>query len=173
MTQQRLLAGSPWRIRLIALFEALKGLLALALGFGLVASFGESLNEAAQELVLGLHLDPSKRLPGAFIDAISGVQPGQIWIVIVSAVAYSLIRFAEAYGLWNERRWAAWVSALSGGVYLPIEAYELWKGLSWFRVVAALANVAIVTYMAVLLWKSRRSVAKDSPDTPPRVKPSL
>ncbi len=65
MTQQRLLAGSPWRIRLIALFEALKGLLALALGFGLVASFGESLSEAAQELVLGLHLDPSKRLPGA------------------------------------------------------------------------------------------------------------
>ncbi len=46
------------------------------------------------------------------------------------------------------------------------EAYELWNGLSWFRVVAALANVAILTYMAVLLWRSRRSVAKDIPDTP-------
>jgi len=173
MTQQRLLAGRPWRIRLIALFEALKGLLALALGFDVMTSFGESLSEAAQELVLGLHLDPSKRLPDAFIDAISGVHSGQIWIVIASAVAYSMVRFSEAYGLWNERRWAARVSALSGVVYLPFEAYELWNGLSWFRAVAALANVAIVTYMAVLLWQSRRSVAKDSPDTPLCLKPSM
>ena len=98
MTQQRLLAGRPWRIRLIALFEALKGLLALALGFDVMTSFGESLSEAAQELVLGLHLDPSKRLPEAFIDAISRVHSGQIWIVIASAVAYSMVRFSEASG---------------------------------------------------------------------------
>ena len=90
-----------------------------------MASIGQSLNEAARELVLGLHLDPSRRLPDAFIDAISGVHCGQIWIVVASAVAYSSVRFAEAYGLWNERRWAAWLPALSGGVYLPIGAYEL------------------------------------------------
>jgi hypothetical protein len=51
------LAGSHIRFRLIALLEFLKGILAIALGFGLLASLDESLNEAAQELVLGLHLD--------------------------------------------------------------------------------------------------------------------
>lgn len=166
MAEQLLLAGEAWRIRLIALFEALKGLLALALGFGVMASFGESLSEAAQELVIGLHFDPSRRLPDAFIDSIARVTRDQIWIVVASAIAYSLLRFAEAYGLWNERRWAAWVSALSGGVYLPFEAYELAKGLSWMRVVAALANVAIVAYMAMLLWQSRRSATSRASDGP-------
>jgi uncharacterized membrane protein (DUF2068 family) len=104
------------------------------------------------------------RLPDAFIDAINGVQRGHIWIVVASALACSVVRFAEAYGLWNDRRWAAWVSALSGGAYLPIEAYELSKGLSWFRVAAAAVNVAIVGYMAMLLWRSRRSATSTDPN---------
>lgn len=166
MAGQLLLASSAGRVRLIALFETLKGMLALALalGFGVMASFDENLQEAAQELVLGLHLDPSRRLPDAFLEVINSVHRGQIWIVVMSAVAYSSIRFSEAYGLWNERRWAAWVFALSGGVFLPIKAYELSNGLSWFRVTAALANVAIVPYMVVLLWQSRRSSTSVAPE---------
>jgi uncharacterized membrane protein (DUF2068 family) len=167
MTNEILSGGR--RVRLIAVFEAVKGLLALALGFGMMASLNESLSESAQELVLGLHLDPSKRLPDALIDAIGGVHRGQVWMVIASAVAYSIVRFAEAYGLWNKRRWAAWVSALSGGVYVPLEAYELWHGISWFRVVATLVNVAITAYMVVLLRQSHRSsplLAPDASDAP-------
>jgi uncharacterized membrane protein (DUF2068 family) len=157
MTEKLVIAGSAGRLKLIAVFEALKGLLALSLGFGMMASLDESVGEAAQELVLGLHLDPSKRLPDMFIDATTSLHREQLWIVITSAVAYSMVRFAEAYGLWNKRRWAAWLSALSGGIYLPLEAYELWNKISWFHVVAALANVAIVTYMIILLWQSQRS----------------
>ncbi len=51
------------RIRLIAALEALKGVLALGLGFGVVATPGDPLTEAAQELVIGLHLDPRGRAP--------------------------------------------------------------------------------------------------------------
>ena len=157
MNNQLPLAGSRFRIRMIALLEFVKGMLALALGFGLLASLDESLIEAAQELVIGLHLDPSSRLPDAFIDAISNVHQAQLGLVVASAVAYALVRFSEAYGLWRERRWAAWVSALSGAIYLPIEAYELSKGVSLFRVSAAAANAFIVAYMALLLWRSQRS----------------
>jgi len=88
MGEQRLLAGSDWRVRLIALFEALKGVLALVLECGLMATFGEGMSEAAQELVLGLHLDPSQGLPNEFINAISGVPHGQMWVVVASALAY-------------------------------------------------------------------------------------
>lgn len=150
------MTGNVGRVRGIAVFEASKGILALALGFGIMASLDESLSEAAQELVLGLHLNPSKGLPDMFLDAISGVRRSEVWIVIISAVIYSIVRFSEAYGLWNKRRWAAWVSALSGGIYLPLEAYELSNGITWFRVVSTMVNVIMVTYMTVLLWQSRR-----------------
>ncbi len=129
MAEHRTLAaGQGWRLRLIALFEALKGVLALALGFGVVTTLGEPLTEAVQEFVLGLHLDPSQRFTDALIVWTHGIRPGATWLLIASALAYAGIRFAEAYGLWRDRRWAAWVAALSGGVYLPLEAYELTKG---------------------------------------------
>lgn len=62
MAGQLLLASSAGRVRLIALFETLKGMLALALalGFGVMASFDENLQEAAQELVLGAAPGPLK-----------------------------------------------------------------------------------------------------------------
>ncbi len=156
MAEHSPLAGDKrWRVRLIATFEALKGVLALALGFGVLTTLGEPLTEAAQEVVLGLHLDPSQRFLDALIDWTHGIPRGETWLLIASALAYAAVRFAEAYGLWNDRRWAAWVAALSGGIYLPMEAYELTKGLSWVRIVATLANIAIVGYMATLLWRSR------------------
>lgn len=161
MTERFILHCSAGKVRAIAAFEALKGLLALALGFGIMASLDESLSEAAQELVFGLHLNPAGRLPDMFLDAISNVHRGQVWIVISSAVIYAIARFVEAYGLWNKRRWAAWISALSGALYLPFEAYELWQGITWFRVVATLANVAILAYMALLLWQSQRVQGAD------------
>lgn len=155
MTRPKLVGGKQWRIRLIAALEALKGVLALGLGFGVVATLEEPLTEAAQELVIGLHLDPSRAVPDALIDWTSEISRSQTWLLIASALAYAGVRFAEAYGLWNDRRWAAWVAALSGGIYLPMEVYELTKGLSWVRLVITLANVAIVGYMATLLWQSR------------------
>jgi uncharacterized membrane protein (DUF2068 family) len=158
MTKKIALTCGVGRVRTIAVFEAVKGLLALTLGFGIMASLDESVSEAAQELVLGLHLDPSKRLPDMFVDATSRLHSDQVWVVVISAIIYSIVRFAEAYGLWNKRRWAAWLSALSGAIYMPLEAFELWNKISWFRVVAALANVAIVAYMAILLWQSQQSL---------------
>ena len=149
-----------WRVRVIGAFEAIKGFVALALMLGIVSTLGESLNEAAQELVLGLHVDPSQPIADALIDATSGISRRQTWLVIITALAYAALRFTEAYGLWTKRRWAAWVAALSGAIYLPVEAYELSQRLSWAGMVAAMANIAIVAYMAWLLWVSRAAAAK-------------
>jgi uncharacterized membrane protein (DUF2068 family) len=63
---------------------------------------------------------------------------------------YSIVRFAEAYGLWHAREWAEWFALLSGAMYLPWEMYSLMRHphpIKWFIL---LANVAIVLYMIVL-----------------------
>ena len=69
------------------------------------------------------------------------------------ALAYALLRFAEAYGLWFQRRWGAWIAAVSGGIYVPVESYELARGVTWVRVSALVLNAAVVAYMCYMLWR--------------------
>ncbi len=40
--------------------------------------------------------------------------------LLLAAVGYALVRFEEAYGLWNERTWGEWLGALSGALYVPL-----------------------------------------------------
>ena len=67
------------------------------------------------------------------------------------AAAYGLVRFCEAYGLWNERRWAQWLAAGSAGIYVPFELYELFHHPNWISVGALLVNLLIVGLMINVL----------------------
>jgi uncharacterized membrane protein (DUF2068 family) len=75
--------------------------------------------------VVHLHLNPARHYPRVFIEAAGRLTDARLWLLAAGGFAYSLLRFAEAYGLWRERAWAEWIGIVSGGVYLPVEVYEL------------------------------------------------
>ena len=144
-------------LRAIALFEAAKGALVLVAGFGLARLVHRDVQQVAEELVDRLHLDPAKQYPRIFIDLAANVSDAQLWALAALAVAYSVLRFAEAYGLWFGRRWGEWIAAVSGGIYVPVEIYELSRGASWIKLGALLLNAAVVGYMCYMLWRGGRS----------------
>ena len=78
-----------------------------------------------------------------------------LWAVAVGALAYSTLRFFEAYGLWRERAWAEWLALISGAIYLPFEIFELARRPDWVRLLIFLVNLAVVLYMAFLRWQAR------------------
>ena len=63
------------------------------------------------------------------------------------AFMYALVRFIEAYGLWNARVWAEWFAILSGCLYLPWEIYEIMAHASPIRWVIFTGNMAILLYL--------------------------
>jgi uncharacterized membrane protein (DUF2068 family) len=65
-------------------------------------------------------------------------------------MVYAIVRFAEAYGLWNDREWAEWFALLSGAMYLPWEMYSLMRHPLPVKWAILLANLAIVLYMLFL-----------------------
>ena len=146
-------------LRTIALFEALKGIIVLVLGFGLLSFLGPEDARFYEQVVLRMHLDPANHYLRLFLQTISEVSDTRLWIMTGFAILYSAIRFLEAYGLWHERRWAEWFAALSGGVYIPIEIYELAVRVTWLRFAALLINLAVVAYMVWLLTENRRKQA--------------
>lgn len=143
-------------LRIVAGFEAMKGMLVLLAGCGLLSYIHKDLHLAAVQLVRVLHFNPAKHYPSIFIDAADRVTSLQLWMLALSALLYSIVRFVEAYGLWTHQQWAEWFGLLSGAMYIPIEVFEVSRELTWPRVTVLLVNVGVVSYLADILAKSRR-----------------
>lgn len=143
-------------LHLVAGFEAAKGILVLLTGFGLLAFIHRDLHHAAEQIVRHLHFNPASHYPSIFIETMTRLTDAQLWALSASALGYSAVRFAEAYGLWHERSWAEWFGLLSGGIYLPMELYELSHGITWPKLLIFVVNLWIVAYLALILVRSNR-----------------
>lgn len=150
-------------LRAVAVFEAVKGALALLAACGLLAVIPREARDDAIELVGRLHLNPGKRYPSVFVRLIENAANTQLWLIAGLVVVYALVRFLEAYGLWRSRPWAEWLAAASGAIYIPFEIYEISRGVSSIKVAALVLNITIVAYMCYALWRSsgyRRGTAQ-------------
>ncbi len=143
-------------IKMVALYEAAKGMLVLLAGGGLLGLIHRDVESIAVFVVRRLNLNPAHQYPHIFLDAAARVTDSRLWFFAAMALGYSLVRFVEAYGLWHRRPWAEWFAIFTGGIYMPAEIYELSIKVTKFRAIAFGANVLIVAYLAWVLWNSRR-----------------
>jgi uncharacterized membrane protein (DUF2068 family) len=140
----------------VAVFEASKGLLVLLLGLGLLDLLHRDVEEAAENLLLRLHIDPDRRLARVLLDAASRLTDARLWTLAGTAVAYAGVRFTEAWGLWNRRSWAQWFALLSGALYLPWEVSKLAQRVNWVHAGVFVGNVLMLIYMGYLLVRAHR-----------------
>lgn len=143
-------------VRTVALYELVKGTLTLAAGFGLLSLLHRDLRALAIALVGRMHLDPTHHYPALFIAIASNTSDSRLWALALTAFAYTLLRFAEAYGLWFNRVWAEWLVVGSGAVYVPLEVYELLERYTPFRLAALILNAAAIFAVALVLRRNRR-----------------
>lgn len=141
-------------LRVVAVFEACKGILVLFAGLALFSFIHQNIQFTAEQLVGYLHLNPAKHVPKIFIEVSRNLTDARMLLLALAACFYASMRFVEAYGLWFARRWAEWFALLSGAVYLPIELYELVKGVTRIKIVFISINLVIVLYMVVMLKRN-------------------
>jgi len=137
-------------LRTVAVFEAAKGLIVLLLGLGVLRLVHKNLDEFAESLIRFLHVSPAGHLSNLFVTAAGRTTDKNLWLIAAAAMVYSIVRFAEAFGLWHDREWAEWFALLSGSMYLPWEVYSLMRHPHMLKWVVLTVNVAIVLYMLVL-----------------------
>ena len=146
--------ASRHALQVVAVMEAIKGLIVFGAGFGLLTLLHRDVRRVAVSLVTRLHIDPDQHYAGIFLSAASKVTDARLWGFAALAVLYSALRMAEAYGLWFNRRWAAWLGAASGAIYVPVEIYELIERPNFVKAATLLFNLAVVAY---LIWTLRHS----------------
>ncbi len=144
-------------LRAVAVYEAAKGALVLLAGFELLSLMHHDVQHFAEQLVAHLHLDPAKEYPRIFIDAAANVTDAKLWLLAGFALVYVAVRWIEAYGLWQEKRWAEWLAVASGGIYVPAELYEIVMGVTWTKILLLIVNVCIVVYLIYVLSRTKRN----------------
>ena len=115
----------------------------------------------AETLLSAFHINTDRRSAQMFLNFADNITDARLWAAARIAFAYTVLRFAEAYGLWHERTWAEWVALVSGALLMPIEIRELLRGLTWIRGGMFLGNVAVILYMLHVILSNRR--ARESP----------
>lgn len=145
-------------VKTVALFEALKGVLAFLVAAGALALVHRDLHEMAVRLVEHAHLNPAARYPGIFLEAAGHFQSTRIRLLALGAALYAAVRGIEAFGLYRGKAWAELLAAGSGAVYIPFELLELHRHGSWLSLGFLLANLAVVAVMVRALRLKRTAV---------------
>jgi len=142
---------------MVAAFEAVKGMLVLLAGFGLLELIHHDFQRTAEELVGHLHLNPAKHLPRVFIDAASRLTDARLWMLASLAGVYASMRLLEAYGLWRNQKWAEWLAVGSGAIYVPFEIHGLLLGFDWLKLCLLTVNGIIIVVIVRAVRRRRRS----------------
>jgi uncharacterized membrane protein (DUF2068 family) len=140
-------------LRLVAIFEGAKGAIVLLTGFGVLHLIHKDLHQVAADLIKHFHLNPASKYPLIFLNLAEKTSDANLWALACAALIYSTVRFAEAVGLWMNRRWAEWFGLASGAMYIPVEVFELSKGISDIKILIFLVNILIVTYLLNILFR--------------------
>ncbi len=137
-------------LRTVAAFEAIKGVLVLAVGFGVWHFRHRDIDDLLDRLISFFHIRPEGHLYDIFTKAAEHITEKTLVLVAIGALVYSIIRFAEAYGLWRARAWAEWFALVSGTIYIPLEINALLHHPNPIKWAILLINITIVLYMAKL-----------------------
>ncbi len=141
-------------LHLIAVFEAFKGLLAVAAATGLAVLGPQPLRRWVEELIQRFHLDTQHGfLPGL----LNSISPGAVHLAVLIGVVYALIRFFEAWGLWRARAWASWLGCIGSAIYLPFDVYAIYHHPGWHTWAVLLVNIVVVVALARDLYRRHRN----------------
>jgi len=144
-------------LRSVAAFEAIKGVLVLAVGFGVWHFRHRDVDDFADRVISFFHLNPEGHLSNIFYRAAGHLTEKTLVLVAIGALVYSTIRFAEAYGLWKARAWAEWFALIAGAIYVPFEIHALMHHPNLIKWAILIINLLIIVYMAHLRMEAVRA----------------
>ena len=155
----------PLVLRSIAVFEAVKGLLAIAAACGILSLRHTDLHVVADAFLRKHAIDPEQHYTRLFIESVAKVTNHHVGQIAALALVYALVRLVEGYGLWNGKHWAEWFAVISAGIYLPLEFRHFAHHPTLVSVGVIFFNIAVMAYLAMLLFQQRAQRHAAAPAT--------
>ena len=138
----------------LALFEGLKGVLALIAAASLEVLGPQPLRNLIAGLIARFNLDPDHGTLPSLLDAIN---PDAVHLAVAVVSLYAIWRLVEAWGLWRAKAWASWLGCVGTAAYLPLDVYALYHHHGWHTWAVLLINLLVVAVLARDLFKRRKA----------------
>jgi uncharacterized membrane protein (DUF2068 family) len=148
-------------LRLLALERAVRGVLLVALAYGIHRFDGardslervfKSYLPTLKPLADKLGVDLQSTGPVRLIQKALHTSHSTLHWVTLGVLAYGALELLEAVGLWLMKRWGEYVAVVGTAVFVPLEIYEILEKVTWLRIAALALNVFAVVY---ILWTKR------------------
>jgi uncharacterized membrane protein (DUF2068 family) len=162
-------ARPPIGVRSIALFEIVKGLLAVAAALGILSLRHTDLHAATDAFLLRHGIDPETHYRRLFIESVAKATKLPVRQIVGFALSYAVIRFAEGIGLWQGKHWAEWFAVVSAGLYLPLEFMHFQHKPTALSAGIIVVNILIIYYLAAVLIREHQ--ARHPPPPSPQPNP--
>ena len=143
-------------LRIIAVFEGIKGIAALAALIGVLDLMHRDVRHLAMEMIGRFGMKPGDHYPSVLLHYADLLPGANVDALVLLALMYVFLRMLEAYGLWNDKSWGEWIGALSGGLYVPFEAAHLMHRPSTIVGLVLASNVFLVVFLSIQLWSRRK-----------------
>jgi len=143
-------------VKAVALFAIVRAISALLVCYGLYHLADENIPQLISNLAGNFQIDSNNHHLNKVLDKASMVTPDNIKLVMVVVFLYAMVRFVEAYGLWNRYQWTEWFSFLNGCIYIPFEIYECIVAPSIISFSVLAINLTIVGYLYMVIRARRK-----------------
>ena len=140
-------------LHFLALFEGMKGLLALVAAVSLEVMGPQPLRDFVQGLITKFNLNPDS---GPLPTLVHAINPTAVHLVAIVLLVYAFWRLLEAWGLWRAKAWASWLGCIAAALYLPFDLYAFALHRHWLEAVVVLVNLIVVWVLARDLLVRRR-----------------
>ncbi len=138
---------------LLAVFEGVKGLLALIAAASLEVMGPQPLQDLVAGLITKFNLDPHAGPLPALLNAIN---PAAVHFAATVLVLYAAVRVLEAWGLWRAKAWASWLGCIGTALYLPLDLFGIYYHRSVYAWVVLGLNIAVIAVLARDLARRRK-----------------
>lgn len=148
-------------LRLLALERGIRGLLLVALAYGIHRFNGsrdslervfKSYLPTLKPLADRLGVDLQSTGPVRLIQRALNTSHSTLHWVTLGVLAYGALELLEAVGLWLMKRWGEYVAVVGTAIFIPLEIYEILERVTWLRLAALALNIFAVVY---ILWTKR------------------
>jgi uncharacterized membrane protein (DUF2068 family) len=143
-------------LQAIAVFEAAKGLAALAGLIGVLDLLHRDVRAVVLTLIGRFGLDPQNHYPSLLLHYADLLPKADVHLLVMLALAYITLRWIEATGLWLGKVWGEYLGALSGGLYIPFELIHWVHEPSLMNACIVALNGVIVAYLVHVLWQRQQ-----------------
>ena len=141
-------------LHLLALFEGMKGLLALVAAISLEVMGPQPLRDFVQGLITKFNLNPDS---GPLPTLVHAINPTAVHLVAIVLLVYAFWRLLEAWGLWHAKAWASWLGFIGTVAYLPLDLLGIYyHHHSWHAWAVLALNLLVAAVLARDLIKRRK-----------------